>query len=106
MIDVVARCVAGFALQLKKTDGIRQTQYKKFLSLVSPTELSKRKIKRRHSDTVPYTTGWVYDVLGVDSSTKKKIFKVCFVHTLFIVYSFNDLAIPGYFALILLLFCR
>lgn len=95
VIDVIARCVARFALQIKKQMESDKTSTKKFLSLISPTTLSKRKIKRRRPDrdTVPYTTGWVYDVLGVDSSTKKKLFKVCFMRTLFIVYSFHDLAI-------------
>ena len=44
-------------------------------------------------DTAPYTTGWVYDVLAVDNSTKKNLFKVCFVCTLFIVYSFTTVTI-------------
>ena len=53
---------------------------KRRLQLVSPT-VQKPSTKRRRPEreAIPHTTGWVYDILGVDVSGPKKLYKVCVI---------------------------
>lgn len=49
------------------------------LKLVSPAVSKKSSYKRRRAEreAIPHTTGWVYDVLGVEvASSKTKLYKV------------------------------